>query len=156
MGLLEPLFRNIPQSTVDLTPIFPYIAEQLEINEFFRLLYMFGLTLLAGSNSREFIPENLYRLMAHFPNTLSLQIFSHMGQRYLSDQLYRFDYGPVENIRVYGTIKPSYYNISKITNPYMILWHGSMDFIADNIDIVRLRQHLSGMLNVIDLLFETF
>lgn len=149
LGSLEPVFRNIPQSTVDVVPILPYLANQLEKNEFLRIMYMFSLMLLAGSNNHEFIPENLYRLMAHFPNTVSLQVFSHIGQRYSNHSdhhLYRFDYGSKENLNVYGTLKPPYYDLNEITNQCMILWHGSSDLISDDNDIERLQQDLSGMI----------
>nr|XP_027201717.1 gastric triacylglycerol lipase-like [Dermatophagoides pteronyssinus] len=151
LGSLGQLVREIPQSTTNVVPILPYLANQLEKNQFLRIIYFFSLILLSGYNEQEFIPENQYRMLAYFPQTISLQMLTHIEQRFKSNNhLYRFDYGPKENLNVYGQIKPPLYNISKITNPYMILWYGSSDFISDTNDVEQLQQDLSVKL------FQTF
>ncbi|KPM09852.1 Lipase-like abhydrolase domain-containing protein [Sarcoptes scabiei] len=140
---LEPIYRNLLQSTPNFDSILPWIANETDQNRFVRSIVLSGLFSLSGLNLRESVPERFYRKISHFPSIASLRVMAHIGQRFHTKELYKFDYGVEENLRIYGQQKPPIYDSKRITNPTMVLWHGTEDFIADTADIERLKQSLS-------------
>ena len=40
----------------------------------------------------------------------------------LGDSFKAFDYGPEENVRLYGTVEPINYDLSRVTAPVYIFW----------------------------------
>lgn len=103
-------------------------------------LYFFG-----GLNYEQIDIERLYRKFAYYPSVNAIRIFAHVGQRHRNGQLTKYNYGTKCNLVKYGNSTPPSYDISLVTNPNMILWHGTNDFIVDSTDIERLKNELKGI-----------
>lgn len=107
---------------------------------------MLGLYFFGGINRDQIDMERLYRKFAYYPSINAFRIFAHVGQRQRNGQLTKYNYGTKLNLIKYGNSTPPIYDISLVTNPNMILWHGTNDFIVDTTDIERLKNEQKGYL----------
>ena len=108
--------------------------------------------MIANFNTEEQDWNRVYRIAAHFPGTAAARVFAHIGQRYLTSELYKYNYGPQENINYYGQPIPPIYDLSKITNRYIVLFRGTNDILADYADLQHLKKTLKGK----KILFNSF
>lgn len=83
----------------------------------------------------------------HFPDGTSSRVLAHLGQRVVRDDFNFFDYGPRKNMDLYRTPQAPAYNLSAITNRYMIFVSGQNDYLSDPADVDQLRSQLTGELN---------
>jgi hypothetical protein len=62
----------------------------------------------------------------------------------LNHSFKKFDYGLVENLKVYGQVNPPNYPLSNITSKNIALFRGLNDLLADNTDVNLLVRELKG------------
>ncbi|KAL3266158.1 hypothetical protein HHI36_010343 [Cryptolaemus montrouzieri] len=78
-------------------------------------------------------PDILPDIFNNFPGSASLTQVFHILQFYDSHRWQKFDYGPNENLRRYGSPRPPAYNISSATSP-IAYYHSSYDFFTNSKD----------------------
>ncbi|CAG2174168.1 unnamed protein product, partial [Oppiella nova] len=72
----------------------------------------------------------------------SSKIFLQYGQFILDDRFHKFDYGPIQNIQVYGQPMAPDYPLDKIASNYIGLYKGSNDLLSDLTDVNKLVSRL--------------
>lgn len=55
-----------------------------------------------------------------------------------------YDYGQAENLKKYGTLKPTEYEIERITNRYVAILHAKQDMFVNERDLNNIRSRLKG------------
>src|SRR5699024_9974815 len=144
LGLMsQSACRNLLSPTSDFHTILPVISDQIRQNPVTKWLFVLAFSALGGLNIRALSLERLYRIMAHFPGTASARVFAHVGQRRLTSQLYKYDYGAQQNLIEYGTAIPPTYDLARVTNLFIVFFTGSLDILADPADVEQLRRHLT-------------
>ena len=79
-----------------------------------------------------------------FPAGTSSKDARHYAQNFDSKKFAEYDYGPLKNQMLYGSIEPPEYNLTKITNSEIYFIKGPADTIADPIDVNALRKTLGS------------
>lgn len=134
-------------STPDLRSLRPQYADSVRRSPLLRFITLFLFSFVGGINIDEVDLYRTYRIPAHFPANLAFRVFAHIGQRRLfagkSDRLPKYDYGLTENVKVYGQQRPPEYDLSKVTNRYLVVFHGLNDILGDSQDIDRLKAVLT-------------
>lgn len=134
-------------STPDFRSLRPLYADSVRRSPLLRFITLFLFSFVGGINVNELDLYRTYRIPAHFPANVAFRVFAHIGQRRLlagkSNLLPKYDYGSVENMKIYSQAVPPAYDLSKVTNRYLIVFHGLNDILADAQDIDRLRSVLT-------------
>ena len=81
--------------------------------------------------------------LSHVPDILSCREVTQLAQRAESGTFEKWDYH-LTNLIHYGTLTPPKYDISKITNPYIVLMIGENDNLGDPRDVDIMRKQLKG------------
>lgn len=81
---------------------------------------------------------------SHDPSGTSKMNLAHFAQLVVSHRFARYDYGPLENIRKYGSGLPPEYLLENINSPNIALLYGANDYLADPADVNILRKRLKG------------
>ena len=96
--------------------------------------------MLLGISEKNNSVNNMKRMpvvMGHFPSGSSSKNFEHFQQFTNSGEFKMFDYGEKKNLKVYGSKRPPFYDLSRITFP-VNLYVGKYDKLADVKDASRL------------------
>ncbi|XP_055380441.1 lipase 1-like [Condylostylus longicornis] len=80
-------------------------------------------------------------LFGHFPSGVSIKQALHMAQFAVTGEFKKYDYGEKENLKVYGSKKPPFYDIKKTRVKYSI-YHSSNDLLVVNKDVERFHSEL--------------
>jgi lysosomal acid lipase/cholesteryl ester hydrolase len=64
----------------------------------------------------------------------SIKALKHFLQLYQQKRFGMYDYGPLANVRHYGTVRPPDYDLSKIKVPSIVLFRGATDFLSNAVD----------------------
>ncbi|KAB0799466.1 hypothetical protein PPYR_07346 [Photinus pyralis] len=90
-----------------------------------------------GFNFEQNDPETLPITIVHNTDAASVKTITHLIQVGLYEQFQHFDYGPQENVRLYGTTHPLSYNLSVIRIP-SYTFHGENDKSVSEQSLKRL------------------
>lgn len=69
-------------------------------------------------------------ILGHTPAGTLTKSVVHYGQEIISDQFRPYDYGIIRNLRIYNSIVPPDYDLSKIKIP-IAFFHGDNDWLAN-------------------------
>lgn len=125
---LEPLFKDICMSVISFS---------------------------LGDDTKGFEPEFLRTFFGHYPGGTTKKILEHLIQVSRSNRFARFDYGPVRNMRVYHSVEPVKFNLSKVTMRSAI-FVGKEDFLATVEDAELLKAALPNVVYYQVLPYENF
>jgi pimeloyl-ACP methyl ester carboxylesterase len=84
------------------------------------------------------------------PSGTSVKNIRHFGQGVRDSTFARYDYGPVHNLRRYGTTTPPPYDLASIvkkSQTRIALFSGGADYLATPTDVKRLASELKGSSN---------
>lgn len=82
---------------------------------------------------------------AHFPSGSGFGPVSHYAQLYKYNKLCRYDYGPSENLLIYGQSEPPEYDFNKIEYGQYYLYYSEDDILADRRDVENFRDILQKL-----------
>ncbi|CAK1598737.1 unnamed protein product [Parnassius mnemosyne] len=105
----------------------------------------FGLSKLG-----KFSGERLPIITSHIPAGTSSKTFLHFLQGYIFKSFRRFDYGEQINVKIYNSIIPPMYELSKIDTP-LILVASESDWLSTVEDVKVLRENLPNIVNYVEL-----
>ncbi|CAK1584934.1 unnamed protein product [Parnassius mnemosyne] len=80
-------------------------------------------------------------IMGHHPTGGSTRQMQQYGQAVASHEFRKFDYGPEINQKVYGTVQPPKFDMSKVQVP-VALYSSKMDWLSHPDDVERLYREL--------------
>ncbi|XP_046394636.1 lipase 3-like [Ischnura elegans] len=146
-----------------------WIADKLGINEFLPnsdLLDSIGATLckdeaitqslcsnilflLCGYDSKQLNDTMIPVIIGHVPAGTSTKTIIHYAQEVNSGRFSRFDYGKVENLRIYGQEVPPDYNLSLVTAP-IYLHYAENDWLANVEDVMDLSNKLPNVVEKLE------
>lgn len=87
---------------------------------------------------------------SHTPAGTSVKNMIHFAQMFSGKKFQAYDYGHFKNKKIYGTIKPKVYNLSKVTVPVAI-YSGGNDWLADPTDVSWLIKRLPHVIKDVSL-----
>eukprot|EP01133_Synstelium_polycarpum_P003673 gene3673-4228_t len=94
---------------------------------------------ICGPHRGAFNDSRMPVVAGHSPAGTSAQNMQHWAQGIRDGQFQAFDYGPLENLEKYKSLKPPVYDVSKIpSNIKIALFSGSLDELADVVDVADL------------------
>lgn len=76
-------------------------------------------------------------VLGHTPAGASTRQIIHFGQLYNSNEFLQFNFGWLQNRRIYGTKRPPAYNLTAITAP-VFLHYSDNDWLSTPSDVERL------------------
>ncbi|XP_017877436.1 lipase 3-like [Ceratina calcarata] len=94
------------------------------------------LFLLVGFDDTQFDYQLMPKFLNHFPAGGSTKQLEHYGQSINSGDFRQYDYGKDKNLKIYNSIEPPKYNISRIITPIAMFW-GENDWLSDRRDVMR-------------------
>lgn len=97
--------------------------------------------LYTGFDDSQFDYQLMPTFMTHLPAGGSVKGASHYGQLIKSGHFRQYDYGKQKNLKIYNSIEPPDYNISRVTTPLALFWGGN-DWLSTRIDVMRLVNEL--------------
>ena len=80
--------------------------------------------------------------LSHFPSGTSLQALNHFLQIYENKSFQQYDFELEANMRIYGTLRPTVYNLKNIKNIPIVLLGGKEDKLANEDDVKWLIEEL--------------
>ncbi|XP_064094356.1 gastric triacylglycerol lipase-like [Macrobrachium nipponense] len=83
-------------------------------------------------------------IVAHTPAGTSFRTVTHLLQLVRDRRFQAFDYGPTDNIKVYGTTKPPRLDLAAVTVPVGAFWSDN-DWIADPRDVQQTVRELGNV-----------
>lgn len=99
---------------------------------------------LCGFDDKQFNRTLLPIILAHEPAGASTKTLIHYAQEiHNKGRFQQFDYGPVGNMRQYGTMKPPEYEMKKVTLPIALL-SAENDWLSGDADVTRLYVQLAN------------
>ncbi|XP_064094091.1 gastric triacylglycerol lipase-like isoform X1 [Macrobrachium nipponense] len=111
---------------------------------FFRPICQLIVDMIAGPSSRNVDPVYLPVIAAHTPAGSSFRIFAHLLQ-FVRDRTFQaYDWGPTKNHQLYGSLRPTRLELSKVTVPVAGFWSSS-DVLADPRDVARTLREVSNL-----------
>lgn len=81
--------------------------------------------------------------------------FSHYGQAILNGNFAKYDYGLLQNYKIYGQKTPPDYKIENLNIP-VALHYGNNDILTPPIDVLRLKDHLPNIIGFFKVPQKTF
>lgn len=104
------------------------------------------LFLLAGFDSEEMNVELLPEILKRYPAGSSIRQFLHYTQELNSGKFCQYDYGMIQNMAKYGTVKPPSYRLNEVRVP-ISLYYGNNDWLAAVEDVEKLKEKLQNVTN---------
>ncbi|KAK6637680.1 hypothetical protein RUM44_008102 [Polyplax serrata] len=84
-------------------------------------------------------------LISHFTLGVGAKELLHLLQISESDKFRAFDYGTPRNLKIYGSIEPPQFNLSKVQVP-TYLYYGPNDFFVSERDLFKLAKELPNFM----------
>nr|CAI5829897.1 unnamed protein product [Callosobruchus analis] len=111
---------------------------------------------LCGFDKKEFNAEILDVVLSKEPAGTSTKTVVHYAQEIQhSGDFQQFDYGVDGNMIEYGTKTPPLYNISNIKRPIYMMY-GQNDWLANIIDIRRLAENITTLVDIYKVQMDSF
>ncbi|XP_026318135.1 lipase 3-like [Hyposmocoma kahamanoa] len=130
----------LPQS--ELIKIFARIA--CEISPYEEAICENAIFYLCGFDEKQFNRTLLPIILAHEPAGASTRTLIHYAQEiHNNGRFQQYDYGPMGNMRQYGTLKPPEYEMKKVTLPIALL-SAENDWLSGDVDVTRLFVQLAN------------
>lgn len=130
----------LPQN--ELVKIFSRLA--CEITHYEEAICENAIFYLCGFDAKQFNRTLLPIILAHEPAGASTRTLIHYAQEIHNDgRFQQFDYGPLGNMRQYGTINPPEYEMTKVTLPIALL-SAENDWLSGDVDVTRLFVQLAN------------
>ncbi|XP_052777753.1 gastric triacylglycerol lipase-like [Mya arenaria] len=95
------------------------------------------LFLMGGYDFKQMNKSRVPVYVGQHPAGTSVQNIQHFAQMVTSKDFQMFDFGPVDNMKVYQQVSPPVYPIGEINVPIM-LFHGTNDWLVSVSDVTRL------------------
>ncbi|XP_068625214.1 lipase 3-like [Battus philenor] len=84
-------------------------------------------------------------LFDHFPGGASAKTLAVYGQNINSGKYQHYDYGPIENLKRYGTVHPPLYDLNRTTSPVVFIY-GENDFLSNPSNIKKISSQVPNVL----------
>ncbi|XP_028027186.1 lipase 1-like [Bombyx mandarina] len=110
---------------------------------------------LVGYDESQVFYPSLSTVYAHIPSGSSTKQFEHFGQGVSSRHFAKFDYGKVENFRLYSNSTPPEYPLQNITTP-IAFFYGLSDLFAPPEDVLHLQRQLPNIIETYEVPFNKF
>lgn len=104
-----------------------------------------GFVLTTGYKQGNISPRNLAIAFGHLVAGVSTKSLAHLGQCIATGRFQRFDNGMARNLKLYGSIIPPEYEVSKITSAVVLICARN-DYLSELEDIAILRSKLPNIL----------
>ncbi|XP_033217101.1 lipase 3-like [Belonocnema kinseyi] len=104
----------------------------------------FWMYLVAGFGSNQLDKSMLPLIFGHFPAGASVKQIIHYSQLILSGGFRKFDHGPTENLRRYGSTEPSPYDLGKVKVPISV-FYSENDYLTHPTDVKKLVDKLPNV-----------
>ncbi|XP_049877244.1 lipase 3-like [Pectinophora gossypiella] len=98
---------------------------------------------------------NLPVVYGHTPCGSSVKQFAHFGQGVLSGEFRQYDYGAVENLKMYGSKTPPEYKLENINTP-VALFYSDADWLAQPADVAKLYAELGNVIDTYQVPYDMF
>ncbi|XP_028159387.1 lipase 1-like [Ostrinia furnacalis] len=121
----------------------------------YTLCIKIGLFSLVGEDTDGFEPEFQKTIYGHFPGGTSLKVFDHLIQVARSKKFARYDYGFLENLKVYKRLNPPEFDLKKVRMK-SALFVGEQDFLGTVEDAELLRASLPNVVHYQVLPYKKF
>ncbi|CAH0663946.1 unnamed protein product [Spodoptera exigua] len=109
-----------------------------EINHYEEAICENSMFVLCGHDERQFNRSLLPIILGHVPAGASTKTLVHYAQEIKQNgKFQQFDFGPEDNLKVYGTATPPEYALHKITLP-IALFSSENDWLAGDVDVANL------------------
>ena len=106
-----------------------------------------GLIQLAGGDKAAcFNRSRLPIITSGFPAGTSLKDARFFMDEMISGRFGRYDYGWIENMKIYGSLEPPEYDMNKITNHDIYIMRGAHDILSNKFDVSKLVRKLGNRL----------
>lgn len=89
---------------------------------------------LCGFNEKQFNKTLLPVFLAHLGTGTSWKTAVHFSQEILSGKFQQFDYGYINNLKIYGSGSPPEYDLRKVTLPIKLFWSKN-DLLSSEKDV---------------------
>ncbi|CAH0719125.1 unnamed protein product, partial [Brenthis ino] len=115
-----------------------------EVNHYEEAICENSMFILCGFDAKQFNRSLLPIILGHVPAGASTRTLVHYAQEIRNGgRFQQFDYGPEENVKIYGTTAPPEYPLHKITLP-IALFGAENDWLASDVDVTSLYVQLSN------------
>ncbi|KAL7642087.1 UNVERIFIED_CONTAM: hypothetical protein RMT77_007961 [Armadillidium vulgare] len=131
---------HVPSGSINYGKFLQLICDSSD-NFFMMNMCAAVLDFVAKLNFKNLDWKHLQYYFKFFPDTMSLNSMLHFLQIKITDRFELFDYGSEKNARIYGSLQPPLYNLSKITTPVHLLY-SLYDSITPTSGIARLYSEL--------------
>ncbi|CAH2089903.1 unnamed protein product [Euphydryas editha] len=111
--------------------------------------------LMAGFDLGQLNVTNLPVMFGHSPSGASVKQIAHYGQSVISNDFKKFDYGSLENIRLYGKSEPPSYKLDRISAP-VSLFYSEADWLAHPDDVSKLYDKLGNAVDLHKIPYKQF
>ncbi|KAI5638663.1 alpha/beta hydrolase fold domain-containing protein [Phthorimaea operculella] len=95
-------------------------------------------------------------IFGHAPCSVSSKQLLHYAQGVSSGKFRRYDYGPEQNMVVYGSKHPPEYRVENISTPVAIFFARENDWVVDYEDVLILKRKLPNVVDFYAIPFDTF
>lgn len=130
----------LPQS--ELVKIFSKLA--CEVSHYEEAICENAIFYLCGFDAKQFNRTLLPIILAHEPAGASTRTLIHYAQEiHNNGRFQQYDYGPLGNMRQYGTTRPPEYELKKVTLPIALL-SAENDWLSGDVDVTRLFVQLAN------------
>ncbi|KAF7405865.1 hypothetical protein HZH68_005234 [Vespula germanica] len=111
--------------------------------------------LIAGFDKPQMNTTLLPVILGHAPAGSSTKTVIHYMQEVNSGKFRQFDYGLLKNLKIYNSIEPPDYNISKISVPIAI-YYAENDWLVDVVDVFQLSMELKNVVDMYKIPYKNF
>ncbi|ODM90624.1 Lipase 3 [Orchesella cincta] len=120
-GQYRKLFKVSPGDLCDLTATKCGVCDNLVF-------------LLFGYNAGQMNNTELPNILAKLPNNIAVKWLSHYAQLIATCKFQKYDYGPIKNMKEYGSNQPPEYNLQNINAP-TYFFYGEQDNLGPPNDV---------------------
>ena len=82
--------------------------------------------------------------MSHQPSSTALKNIVHFNQLFSTDKFAKFDYGPIQNLAIYGKLIPPEYHLASISHPAVYVIYGRNDWFVPLSGVEALKKELKA------------
>ncbi|XP_045485220.1 lipase 3-like [Pieris rapae] len=100
---------------------------------------------VVGTDAEEYPPAIHYEAFNYYPDNVAVKSLYHFAQVSLRKQFAQYDNGALENLKIYGSVSPPKYDLSKVKMPVALLC-GANDKLSTLDDVALLRAALPNVI----------
>ncbi|XP_017844620.2 lipase 1 [Drosophila busckii] len=101
---------------------------------------------LMGWDLNQFNDTAIPLILGHYPAGSSVKSFGHYGQTIHRKEFAKYDYGPLQNRKLYGSDTPPKYKLGNV-DCKVALYYGNNDYLAAVKDVQRLSRELGNVVH---------